>query len=287
MANLNMITEAFRRGFSLTGAHWKGILREFLKVNALAFAFVAVSVIAGFLVITAGAGAGEPIAAVAAGAFAMLVFVLVSAAASSVSYNIIDEEISGARHEVLGDFGKNLLPVAAYTTILWLIIGIFVFLPSLVARVLGETSGNVLASIALSLASQFYYYAALFVIGFVLQFALFELVVARAAVVRSIENSAGIVKRTLLETFLFHIIGGIFSTIVQLVLLIPAAILILVPLLAGIWIALAAGNAALNIVLIAAGTVYLFAVLVAYISIKLTITLPINYHYWKMAREIR
>ncbi|MCX6768839.1 MAG: hypothetical protein NTY83_03315 [Candidatus Micrarchaeota archaeon] len=184
---LGMIKDAFREGLQLTSREWKGIFREFLKVNAFALLVVLFSVIAGGAMIYFGMSGGAEIASISGAILIIVLFLLVSSAASSISYNIIEEKISGAGHDIWGDFVKNLLPVSAYTIILWLAIGIFAFLPTLVLGFLG--SSGFVSEIALGLASQIYYYIALFLIGFVLQFSLFELVVARAAVLQSMGKS--------------------------------------------------------------------------------------------------
>ena len=280
---LQMIRDAFRNGLQLTSREWKGIFREFLTVNAFALLIVLFSVIVGGAMIYFGMDSGTEIASVFGGILIIVLFLLVSSAASSISYNIIEEKISGIRHDIWGDFRKNLLPVSAYTIILWLGIGIFAFLPTWVLGFLG--SGGFVSEIALVLATQFYYYLALFLIGFVLQFSLFELVVARAAVLQSMGKSVSIVRRTGIETLLFYIIGGIFSTIVQILLSIPALALIFLPL----WVLMNSeaqfSNPNLIFSLIIFGGIYVLAVLVVFMAAKLTITLPINYYYWRMARE--
>ena len=280
---LGMIRDAFLKGFRLTSKEWKGIFREFLAVNAFALLIVLFSVIVGGAMIYFGMSGGAEIASVSGAILIIVLFLLVSSAASSISYNIIEEKISGMKHDIWGDFVKNLLPVSAYTIILWLAIGIFAFIPTFVLSLLG--SGGFVSEIALGLASQAYYYLALFLIGFVLQFSLFELVIAKAAVLQSMGRSVSIVRRTGMETMLFYIIGGIFSTIVQILLSIPALVLIFLPL----WVLMNAeaqfSNPNLIFPLIIFGGLYVFAILVVFMAAKLTITLPINYYYWRMARK--
>lgn len=278
-----MIRDAFRKGLQLTAREWSVIFREFLAVNAFALAVVLFSVIVGGAMIYLGISGGAEIASVSGAILIIVLFLLVSSAASSISYNIIEEKLSGLKHDLWGDFRKNLLPVSAYTVILWLAIGIFAFLPTFVLGFLG--SGGFVSEIALGLATQFYYYLALFLIGFVLQFSLFELVVAKAAVLQSMGKSVLIVKNTGVETLIFYIIGGIFSTLVQILLSIPALALIFLPL----WVLMNAeaqfSNPNLVLPLIVFGGLYVFAILVVFMAAKLTITLPINYYYWRMARE--
>jgi len=280
---LGMIRDAFLKGLQLTSREWKGIFREFLAVNAFALLILLFSVIAGGAMIFFGMNGGAEMASISGAIIIIVLFLLVSSAASSISYNIIEERISGLKHDIWGDFRKNLLPVSAYTIILWLTIGIFAFLPTFVLGLL--ESGSFVSEIALGLASQIYYYLALFLIGFVLQFSLFELVIAKAAVLQSMGKSVSIVKRTGIETMLFYIIGGIFSTMVQILLSIPALALIFLPL----WVLMNAeaqfADPRLMVSLIMFGGLYVFAILVVFMAAKLTITLPINYYYWRMARE--
>lgn len=286
MAGFGMILDAFRKGLSLSGSKWRTIFQELMKVNALSIIIVAVAVAIGaaFMLMGLRTDPSGIWISVAAAVFMIMVFVLVATAASSVSNNIIDGIVSGLEYGIIRDFKRNLLPVSAYSIILWLMMGIFAILPSSLVNMAGESIGSPLSYILARMASEIYYYAALFVIGFVFQFSLFELVVKRAGVLPSFGNSVGIVRRTFFETILFYIIGGIFSTLVQLVLLIPAAIIFLVPVVIGIIVAAAAANMTFNLVLLAIGVLYFIFILIAYTSAKLTVTLPINYYYWRMAR---
>lgn len=279
-----MISDAFSKGLDLAKKEWKEIFRQFLKVNLLAMAIMMLAVLVGGAVMFLGLESSQAWPGVLAGILVIIPIALISAAASSVSYNILEEITSAKKRDVWGDFRRNILPVAAYSALLTLIM-VFVLVPYIITRfpVMG---GDVPGGIAVQLAGQFYYYGVIFIVGFVLQFALFELVVARAAIIQSMGRSVGIVKKTFVDTLVFYILIGIFSFIVQLVLLIPTAIAVLVPLAIGLAIAAAAGPA-VGLALLAIGILYLFLILVVYSSAKLTATLPISYHYWKMAREIK
>lgn len=289
MVELGMISDAFRNGLSLTRSGWRTLFTELMKVNALSILVVALAAIAGVYLISLGVSGGDSgaWAAIAGAVLIMMVFILVATAASSVSYNIVDGAIAGARHDIMKDFLQNLAPVSAYSIMLWLVMGIFAILPSMLLETAGEGLGNEISYLLARLASQIYYYAAIFIIGFVFQFSLFELVVKRVGVLPSFGNSFGIIRRTFAQTILFYIIGGLFSTLVQFILLFPAAIIFLVPVLMGAVVASVASNTVLNLALLAIGLLYFLAVLIAYTSAKLAVTLPINYYYWKYARETK
>ncbi len=286
---LGIIMDAFRDGLSLTRSGWRTLFMELMKVNALSILVVALAVAAGAYITVLGMGGGDSgaWAAIAGAVLIMLIFVLVATAASSVSYNIVDGATRKARHDIIKDFMQNLLPVSGYSIILWLAMGIFAIFPSMLLEMAGDSLGSGISYLLARLASQIYYYAAIFIIGFVFQFSLFELVVKRAGVLPSFGNSVGIIRRTFVPTALFYIIGGLFSTLVQFILLIPAAIIFLVPVAIGAAVASVASNAILNLALLAIGLLYFLLVLIAYTSAKLTITLPINYYYWKSARETK
>lgn len=286
MAELDMIMDAFKNGLSLTRSGWRELFTELMKVNALSMLVVALSVAAGAWIMAFGMGGSSGAwMAVAGAVLVILVFMLVAAAASSVSYNIVDGVAGKARQGITKGFLQNLVPVFAYSIILWLAMGAFAILPSVLLEMAGEGLGSGISQLLARLASQAYYYAAIFIIGFVFQFSLFELVVKRSGVLPSFGNSVRIIRRTFIPTAIFYIIGGLFSTLVQLILLIPAAIIFIVPAALGVAVAYAASNAILNLALLAIGLLYFLLVLVAYTSAKLAITLPINYFYWRTARE--
>jgi hypothetical protein len=173
---------------------------------------------------------------------------------------------------------RNILPAIAFYMIMMAVVMVFGYAPLLIAMGIGGPA---------LMAGYVYYYAVVFLISFLFQFGVFELVVSRSGVLGSFGKSFGIVKKSFWETLIYYI--GMFgiSMAAAIVLLLAAAVLFMVPAIIGVVVAGAANSQAFNITLIVLGVVYGAFLYIAYMAGMQAIVLPIQYHYWKAAREVR
>ncbi|NYZ60768.1 hypothetical protein H0O01_03665 [Candidatus Micrarchaeota archaeon] len=273
-----MATGAFTKGIETVSKMGKELFLEFFKVYVIGMVFILLGVGIA-MVLGAYLATGSPwmitAIAIAAGLFVMLI----AAGIMTVPMNIVDEKIS--RAPVLGMMGnmkRNMLPAIAFYLIMMVIVLVFGYAPLFVAMEIGGPA---------FIAGYIYYYAAVFALGFIFQFGLLELVIARSGVLGSFGKSFDTVKKSFWETLIYYI--GLFgvSVAATIVLLIVTLVLFLIPAILGIIVAGAANSQVLNIVLVILGIIYGVVLYTAYGAGMQAVVLPIQYHYWKAAREVR
>ncbi|MCX6768840.1 MAG: hypothetical protein NTY83_03320 [Candidatus Micrarchaeota archaeon] len=274
---IEMATGAFTRGIETVSKMGKELFLEFFKVYLVGVLSIFLGVIVVLLATSAFGTSPWPFMAITIAA--ILVVALLATGIMTVPMNIINEKLSNA--PVLGIIGntkRNMLPVVAFYFIMILIIGIFAYAPLFIAM---EAGGPAF------IAGYIYYYLAVFAISFLLQFGIFELVVSRSGVLGSFGKSFDIVKKNFWETLVYYI--GMFgislaaAVAIGIVLLIALAI----PVMLGIALASAIGNQTFSLVLLGIGILYLWFLYMAYMAGVQAVVLPIQYHYWKAAREVR
>ena len=272
-----MATGAFTKGIETVSKMGKELFLEFFKVYVVGTLFILLGV--GVAVLGMYFATGSAWAIIAIAIAVALAVMLIATGIMTVPMNIVDEKLS--RAPVLGIIGntkRNLLPAIVFYIIMMAIIIVFGYVPLFVAM---EMSGAAL------IAGYIWYYAFVFLFSFLIQFGIYELVVARSGVLGSFGKSFDIVKKSFWETLIYYI--GMFgvSFAAAIVLMIVAAVLFLIPAILGIVVAGAANSQALNIFLVIIGALYAAALYIAYLAGMQAVVLPIQYHYWKAAREAR
>jgi hypothetical protein len=272
-----MATGAFTRGIATVSKMGKELFLEFFKVYVIGTLLVLLGV--GVAVLGTYLATGSAWAIIAVSIAAALVVMLLAAGIMTVPMNIVDEKVSKAKALGLGgNMKRNILPAIAFYMIMMAVVMVFGYAPLLIAMGIGGPA---------LMAGYVYYYAVVFLISFLFQFGVFELVVSRSGVLGSFGKSFGIVKKSFWETLIYYI--GMFgiSMAAAIVLLLAAAVLFMVPAIIGVVVAGAANSQAFNITLIVLGVVYGAFLYIAYMAGMQAIVLPIQYHYWKAAREVR
>jgi len=274
---IEMATGAFTKGIETVSKMGKELFLEFLKVYLIGMVFIILGV--GVAVLGGAFATGSAWAILAVAIAAAIVAMLIATAIMTVPINIMDERLS--RAPVLGIMGntkRNLVPVVFFYLIMMVIIILFAYIPLFVAMEMGG---------AAFIAGYIYYYAFVLLFSFIIQFSVFELVIARIGVLGSFGKSFDMVKKSFWETVIYYIGMIGVSMAVALVLAIIALALFLIPVVIGIAIAGAANSQALNMFLLIVGALYGAFLYIAYLAAMQAVVLPIQYHYWKAAREVR
>ncbi len=284
MVNLNLVSNAFKGGFSIITGSWRELFRENMKVILLGLLFALVAAL--LLGIPSAVAAGMLLGAEAgmwAGALiGIFAGVLVYSGAISATYNVVDEVAGKARHSALGNLKRNMLPVVVYTLILLALIYGIGYSPRLVLLLAG------IQNFALNIVLDIYETAVSFVIGFLLLFALFELVVGRAGVLQCMGRSFSLVKGNLLETIVFYVLYGLYALVAALVLLFVLGIIFILPVLVGAVAVGALGlmaNPVVAMVLVGIVVLLALAFVLVYYAASITLTLPVMYRYWGGIRK--
>lgn len=272
-----MATGAFTKGIETVSKVGRGLFIEFMKVYLLGMGVIAAGV--GALLLSSFLLGGASWASVAVMVAAILAMAIIATGIMTVPMNIINEKLS--RVPVLGILGnsrRNLLPAVVFYAIMMVVIVLFGYAPLFAAIEMGG---------AAFIAGYLYYYAFVFLFSFLVQFSLFELVVARSGVLGSFGKSFDIVRKSFWETIIYYIGMFAVSMAAGLALLIAGAVLFLIPAAIGFVVAGAANSQVLNMALLALGVLYAAALYIAYLAGIQAAVLPIQYHYWKAAREVR
>ncbi|MDD2655196.1 MAG: hypothetical protein PHQ80_00820 [Candidatus ainarchaeum sp.] len=283
MANLNLVSKAFGEGFGMARGNWKELFVQNVKIIVAGLVLTAV---AGMLVGLLAALAGGAILGSAAGVwagFALGIFValMVYAGMASVAYNVVEEVEGKARHNLLGNFKKNVLPVAVYTIIVMVLIYGIGYGPRLALMLSGA---NISQNFTLTFALNIYETAVSVIIGLFIVFAMFELVLKGAGVLQCVGKSFSLVKANLIETIVFYLAYCIYSLVVGLVLGVVFAVLCGVPFMLGVMVSGIAGMGQATFVL-ALLALFGGAFLVAFLAGTYTAGLPIAYRFWKLVRK--
>ncbi len=274
---IEMATGALTKGLETVSKMGKGLFLELFKVYAIGILVILLGV--GVAVLAASVISSTPWVSITLIIAAVIAAVLLSTGIMTVPMNIIDERISKSPAlGIMGNAKRNILPAAAFYIIMILIISIFAYAPLFVGMKAGGTA---------LVAAYIYYYFAVFVISFLFQFGVFELVVSRSGALGSFGKSFGIVKRNFWETLVYYIGMCGVSIAAALIMGIILLVLFLVPAIIGFMVASAAGSQVLSLALLALGIIYAITLYIAYTAAMEAVVLPIQYFYWKAAREAR
>ena len=220
----------------------------------------------------------------------VLIFIaaIIGEAIESVVYNAMDKW--GKKMNIWGQAKKNLKPIFLYVLAMIVIYGILVILPMMLmlgasfgSLAYGEENPAVMAGfVAGQLGARLYQMVANIIIAFILQFVMFELIVARMGIIDSIRKSFSIVKKNFIPTIVFDILTWAISMAVAVVAIVALLILLLILGLIAFALYGIAGDTALWI--IALGVLIFIIFILALSALELTVVLPMQYYYWKAVR---
>lgn len=293
--DIDLAVDNVKKGLDFSFKNYRKFFPEMLKVTVLSagIVFGAVIIIAllFYAVFATGSGLEQTWLTIAVLiAFAIIVILAMtftSSAVESVVYNIMDRW--GKKTRIIPNFKKNFKPIFFYTLAL-IAINIVVFIPVIIIAIAIAVGGveSALSSIFGELFIRIYQFVAGMIVAFILQFALFELIIARTGVIASIKKSYSIAKKTFIPTVVFDILAWVVGFVASLVLIIVLLVVALIlGLIAFVIVSGIVGSEALILPIIAFVVLLLLIFVIISTAVELTVTLPMKYFYWKKAREIK
>lgn len=298
--DIDFAVENVKKGLNFSMKNYRKFFPEMFKVTALAAGLVMAIVLLLGLLFFLGLEAssmeqtiGSILILVAVALIVMIIMAFVSEAVQSVVYNIMDKW--GKKTPIIANFKRNFKPIVFYILAL-IAINIVAFIPIIILMFLliggmaaAQSEGAfVIGQLMVNVVSRLYQLVVGTILAFILQFAIFELIITRMGVVNSIKKSYATVKKTLVPTVVFDILAWVVEFIVSIAVIFALIIVlvILVALGAGIYFVLGSSSTILWI-LIALGIPIFIILAIAVAAVELTATLPMKYFYWKKAREIK
>ena len=274
-----LIKAPLTESWALLRKEWRGLIGGLIKIDLLTFAAaiagIILVVLAGFLL-----SGISLIAAVALMALIAIPLIIVVQAIRSIGYNFIDSAWSKKRISYSDVFQENLLPVAGWAVVMFLIrLAVAIpFLALFFLAVLGSQGGDGRLVYTLAeLLFRIFLGIALAIVDLFLQFAIFEIVLSRSGVLQGFGKSFGLVRKNLVETVLFSFILWVIEAAVS----VPILILVFALVFFGVL-----GLAIPGIGLIALAIIALLVIPIFLVFSALTraITVTSQYRYWGRAR---
>lgn len=268
------------------------MFKKILGVNLYVFGTVIAGLVLAGILMFAGLIPLIGIPLILLSIVVLLVAALAGALLSLAVYRVVEEQHKTKRKvSVVSVASENTVPF-----ILLLLLKMFIFFVALVPFLLvALIFGNIESPIAVQLLAGFIQAVFLFLglaIGFFLQFAIYELVLAKKGAWESIKASVVLVKNNFVETLIFFFVYNAIGWIINFAFTIILYVLLIAGILVGGAFFGIASIATLGLgALIALAIIAVIAivVLLAYIILvytaELTVTVPLVYRYWTALRE--
>lgn len=220
--------------------------------------------------------------------FAIVVMVIggfSSVIVESITYNVAEDIFNKKQTNMTEKFSENAWPVIKYNIVMFAI-SFVVMLPFFVIYIVlvFGSYGTVGSTNILSSLLEIIFRGVMAIIGAVLhlflQFAIFEILIGKNSVITSFKKSYDIVRRNLVETFIFSLLMWGISTAIKIPLIIIAVIVGVIFVIIGVLLASVLNGIILAVaisILVIVGLVFLIA-MTAVID---TVMIPCQYKYWK------
>lgn len=223
--------------------------------------------------------------------FAIIVMVIggfSSVIVESITYNVAEDVFNKKQTDMVRKFSENAWPVIKYNLVMFTIsfvvmLPFFVIYFVLVFGSYGATgSTNILSSLF-----EIIFRGVMAIIGAVLhlflQFAIFEILIGKNSVITSFKKSYDIVRRNLVETFIFSLLMWGISTAIKIPLIIITVIIVVVLVIIGVLLA-GVLKGAMLVVAISILVIVGLVLLIAMTAVIDTVVIPCQYKYWKRVR---
>ncbi|MFH1784947.1 MAG: hypothetical protein ABH842_00815 [Candidatus Micrarchaeota archaeon] len=224
----------------------------------------------------------------------LFVALFFSGVVNSVSYNFIDKKCKNEELDIIAQIRVNIVPFFLYV-IANILITLVILGPFYVIYLIISLGTNFSGSPMLILAGSLIELVLRVIISIVaailhlfIQFAIFEVIIARKGIVESFKRSIDIVKNNLLETFLFSLLlWAIISAVMMILLLVLVGIGIVIGLvLFGLGMIGASALSGVMYLIIPVGLVILAIVflvlIIAIATLQNLIEITAQYNYWKL-----
>lgn len=295
MSEIDIALDSFSKGFEFTKKNYRKFFNEMLKILLFSFV-VTIALVAVIMVAVIGllSVSGDSIAAMVGLVLIMLIVILIASvfgeAIQSVVYNVMDKW--GKKVAIIDQTKKNFKPIFFYILAMIVIYMVLLVVPLILMMIVvygGISEDGGPAAIAASLIGQMamrvYQMVISIGLAFILQFVLFELIVARTGVINSIKKSYDIVKKTLVPTIIFDIITAALGIVIVIVAIVALLLLLLILGIIAFALYSIAGDTGFWLI-IALGIAVLLIFMLALSAAQFTVLLPMQYYYWKAARTV-
>jgi hypothetical protein len=287
--DLSRVSAPLEGWFGFIRQDFFGLFRKLFVVNLYAMGAVLLGIIAisctAAVALAVNLGlAGWALIAVAI--FLAVILMITARLIRLASYKVIDEEHGAKRRvDILGTAREKAVPAIIYFILRFAIYAVVLIPLGLLGTGIAIATGS--AGI-ISPLLQLGIWLVSIVVGFFLQFALFELVLAGKGPLECMKSSYGLVKRNFWETVVFYIASAVVAWIVWL----PFAIVLVAAIIAAVVI-LGLGGMALAI--LGSGPIFVMALIallallgipfiIAYNAADETACMSLAYRYWRFIR---
>jgi len=288
--DLKTVTDPLEAWFAFIKTDWRYLLKRNLKVVLCSAGAMALGIVLCLLIVFGtyymlGATAG--LIGTVAGAIVLLLAVLAASCIFLASYRIVDDRATERKGvSILGVAKEMAVPYTLYALMVVLLFALALLPFAALGVLIGMATKFTFLTV---MCIEFGLVLASIVMGFFLQFAIFEVVVARKEPLESIKASISLARKNFFESIIFYIVLTVVKSIVGL----PFA-LVLVVLIFG-FMFLSTGSTILTLVAPALGAgvslvaiaiffLILLLVFVVYFAALYTAMFSLQYKYWKRVR---
>lgn len=215
----------------------------------------------------------------------ILVGAFSSSVVESVTYNVAEDSFNKKETVMLDKVKENAWPVIKYNILMFLISFVLMLPFVVIYFVLALGSFSITGSTSIiSTLLELLFRGAVAVISAILhlflQFTIFEVVIGKNGVINSFKKSYEMVRKNLIETFVFSLLVWGIGTVIKLPLIIIAIVIGIIFVIIGALLASVLQGIALALVisiLVIVGLVLIVAITAAVD----TVVIPCQYQYWK------
>jgi hypothetical protein len=283
---LSKVTDALEGWFGFLKSNIKTIFKKLLSINIQSTVVLIIGMVLSAIALIAGLALGT-IGAMAGTFLAIAIFflsILLSSLVRLAAYKVIDEE-HGAKNAVSAfSVAKS---AGARVILMWILELIILFVLAVPFLALGLAIWTMATPAFAMPVIELGFILSAIVVGFFLQFSIYELVLGGYGPLDSIKRSYSSVRGNLIESIVMYFIRVALDSLVRVpfLLVLYGAIFFGVVVVAAGSIAAAALNPILSAVAVGIGVIvgalFFFAYLLAYITADDTIMLSLQYSYWK------
>jgi hypothetical protein len=285
---MERVSQPVEGWFGFIRGNFVELFKGLLRVNLYALAAVVLAVLAiaagvAVLIFTSWGMVGWALLAI--GILVAIILVVIARLFTLALYKVVEEQ-HGAKQKVdiIGVAKEKAVPAIIYGLIVAVIYAVVLIPFGLVGLGVTVVTGIVVigpfVQLGLVLVSV--------LVGFFLQFTLFELVLEDKGPLESMRASFGLAKRNFWETIVLYIIRAVLGWFVSLpfIILLVIAIfaVVIISIIGGVTAAMVGGGSLLAIGGIALLVLFMVPFLLAYRTTGDTVLLPLSYRYWRTIR---
>jgi hypothetical protein len=286
--DLERVSVPLEGWFGFIRADFRELFGKLFRVNLYVFGTALLAIVLGCGLLAGAMVMNAGVLSLLLGLLALAILVVLAVVArlfGLATYKVVDEE-HGAKQavDVVGVARQKAVPAILFGLILIAIYAVVLVAFGLIGVVVTIVGGLAVivpfVQLGVMLTSV--------LVGFFLQFAPYELVLAHKGPIKCIRASIDLVKRNFWETIVFYILIAAVRWIVSipfaLVLVVAVFVAVALGILGGVTAAAIGGALALIVVGIVLLAVFLMSYLLAYSTTDQTVLFSLTYRYWRTIR---